>query len=74
MFFGPLVLGTTIVHPAGADIVAEATQLNGIAAHLREAQKMDAYKKDVDNGVYDFCARDVRRDGDVHAAPLRLQA
>ena len=53
---GPLVLDTTIVHPAGADIVAVAAQLDRIAAHVREAQKVDAYNKDVEKGVYDVAA------------------
>ena len=48
------MLDTTSVHPAGADIVAEAAQLDRAAAQVREAQKVDAYKKDVENGVYDF--------------------
>ena len=54
MLAGPLVLDTTIVHPDGADIVAEAAQLDKVAAQVREAQKVEAYKKDVENGVYDF--------------------
>ena len=50
---GPLVL-VTVVHPCGGDIVTEAAQLDGVAAQVREAEKVDAYKTDVENGVYEF--------------------
>ena len=50
---GPLVLDTTLVHPAGADRAAEAARPDGIAAQVREAEKVDANKKDMENGVCD---------------------
>ena len=51
MLAGLLALDTTVAHPAGADMVAEAAQLDGKAAQVMEAKKVDANKKDVQNYV-----------------------
>ena len=51
MLAGLLALDTTVAHPAGADMVAEAVQLDGVAAQVMEAKKVDANKKDVQNYV-----------------------
>ena len=35
----------------GADIVAQAAQIDGVAAQVREAQKADAFEDNVEHGV-----------------------